>query len=152
MRRIVQALRQTAGQTHAITGLSSAQLFVLASLAKSPASSLTALGQRTFTDRTSVSAVVDKLVRRRLVRRDRLDHDRRSAALTITSEGRARLRRAPAAAGARLVEAVQELTPRKRRALADALLGLTQAMGIATGPAPMLFSHAQNVRGAKRQS
>jgi DNA-binding MarR family transcriptional regulator len=151
VRRIVQALRQSAGQTHARTGLSSAQLFVLASLAESPASSLTVLGQRTFTDRTSVAGVVDKLVSRKLVRRDRLDHDRRSAALTITPAGRARLRRAPAAAGARLLDAVQSLTPRKRRALADALLTLTEAMGIANAPAPMLFSPERDRRAAPKK-
>ena len=140
IRRIVQALRQAAGQTQARTGLSSAQLFVLASLAESPASSLTALGQRTFTDRTSVAGVVDKLVRRRLVRRHRPDQDRRSASLSITAGGRARLRRAPSAAGARLLEAVQQMPPRKRRELATALRALTAAMGISTAPAPMLFS------------
>jgi DNA-binding MarR family transcriptional regulator len=140
IRRIVQALRRSAGQTQARTGLSSAQLFVLASLAESPSSSLTDLGRRTFTDRTSVAGVVEKLVRRRLVRRSRAVGDRRSAALWITPDGRARVKRAPTAAGAHLRDAIEGLRPGKRRQLATALADLVDAMGLSAAPAPMLFS------------
>jgi DNA-binding MarR family transcriptional regulator len=148
IRRIVQAIRKSAGQTQVRTGLSSAQLFVLASLAESPSSSLTDLGRRTFTDRTSVAGVVEKLVRRRLVRRSRAADDRRSAALSITPDGRARVKRAPTAAGAHLRDAIEGLRPAKLRQLATALADLVDAMGLSAAPAPMLFS----VNGRSRRS
>lgn len=52
------------------------------------------LGEVAVLSRSRVSRIVDELVGAGFVRRDPNPHDRRSAYATITSEGRARLRRA----------------------------------------------------------
>ena len=57
LRRIVQALRESARRAEQEIGLSGAQLFVLATLSETPALSLNELAGRTRTHQSSVSTV-----------------------------------------------------------------------------------------------
>jgi DNA-binding MarR family transcriptional regulator len=139
IRRILRALRLAARQTQVKSGLSAAQLFVLRSLEDGQAASLAELAERTMTDRTSVSAVVDRLLASRLVTRRASTEDRRRAAIVITKSGRARLTRAPLPPTALLVAGLDRLPPIQLSALALGLHALTEAMGLADDPAGMLF-------------
>jgi hypothetical protein len=78
-RRIVRALRLCAQQTHTEAGVTAAQLFVLTVLGEGCPCSLTELGARTHSDRTSVRGLVNRLSEQGLVRRGRSDVDRRQA-------------------------------------------------------------------------
>ena len=139
VRRIVRLLRQAARQTETRAGLSAAQLFVLSALAETPAASLTELARRTLTDRTSAAAVVARLEARGLVRRTPSAEDRRRSTVAITAAGRTVLKRAPEPPTARLIAGLRALPPARRRQLADALVELTERLGIAHGPSVMLF-------------
>jgi DNA-binding MarR family transcriptional regulator len=139
VRRVFRALRVAAGQTQAATGISAAQLFVLSSLADGAASSLTELGGRTHTDRSSVADVVKRLAAAGLVERFRSDRDRRRMEVRITGAGRALLARAPKPPTALLITGLDALAATELHALASGLLRLTQAMGLDAAPAPMLF-------------
>jgi hypothetical protein len=55
LRRVVRALRLAASDAERVSGLTSAQLFVLARVASLPGQSLSELAQHTMTDRTSVA-------------------------------------------------------------------------------------------------
>src|SRR5918912_3802717 len=103
IRRIVQALRVSARTSEQRLGVSGAQLFVLHALAEAPAKSLNDLAARTFTHQSSVSVVVERLVRRRLVSRTRSAEDARRVTLALTATGRALLDSAPEVAQVRLV-------------------------------------------------
>lgn len=138
-RRILRALRLAAHETLATSGLSAAQLFVLAALAEDDEASMAQLAERTLTDRSSVAAVVDRLVERKLAHRRTSVHDRRRAAVSITPKGRALLAKAPAAPTVHLMTGLRALPPARRRRLALDLRLLTTAMGIDTGSAGMLF-------------
>ena len=76
VRRLIRGLRLAEQRTHAATGMSAAQLFVLAQLRDTDGLSLTELAECTLTDRTSVSAVVERLARDGWVRSERDSRDR----------------------------------------------------------------------------
>src|SRR5580765_2473919 len=88
IRRIVQAIRESASRAERHVGLSGAQLFVLHKLAEAPASSLNDLAARTHTHQSSVSTVIARLVARGLVRRTRSGLDGRSVSLALSARGR----------------------------------------------------------------
>lgn len=129
IRRIVQVLRVSTRAAERRLGISGAQLFVLHALSESPAESLNDLAARTFTHQSSVSAVVERLVRRRLVSRRRSSADARRVVLSLTPSGRALLRSSPDIAQLRLISALRELPPRDRRSLARILDGVVKEMG-----------------------
>ena len=129
IRRLDRGLRLAAREVERATGLSAAQLFVLEHLARGPAASLSELAARTLTDRSSVSAVVDRLVSRRLVERVISAGDRRRAEVRITRAGRARLERAPRAPTDLLLAAVARLSSRDVHALAGLLRKLNAELG-----------------------
>lgn len=139
VRRLVRALRVTAHETQRRVGVSAAQLFVLAQLAPERELSLSELASRTLTDRTSVAAVIERLVERGLVIRGWSSDDMRRAAVRITPAGRRLLRQAPRAPTTRLIGALESLPADRVTALASSLGALIAAMGLSAQPAPLLF-------------
>lgn len=135
IRRIVQALRVSARAAERRLGISGAQLFVLHTLAEAPADSLNDLSARTFTHQSSVSVVVDRLVRRRLVSRMRSPEDGRRVVLELTPSGRALLRSAPEVAQMRLIAALRALPAPDCRKLSRILDGIVRSMGVTETPA-----------------
>lgn len=148
IRRIVQALRISTRAAERRLGISGAQLFVLHALSEAPANSLNELAARTFTHQSSVSTVVERLVRKRYVSRTRSSADARRVVLTLTPSGRALLRSSPDIAQLRLISALSELPPRDRRSLARVLDRVVHAMGADTAPS-LFFEDGE--RGAKRK-
>lgn len=149
IRRLVQALRIASRVAEHQLGVSGAQLFVLHALERSPASSLNDLAARTYTHQSSVSVVVERLVRRKLVTRTRSAEDARRVVLTLTPAGRALLRATPEGpAQVRLIEALRQLPARDCHALARILSRVVQELGgAASGAAPMLFEDVTGRRG-----
>ncbi|HET7234180.1 MAG TPA: MarR family winged helix-turn-helix transcriptional regulator, partial [Longimicrobium sp.] len=151
VRRMFRTLRMAAQQTQQTAGISAAQLFVLSTLASGAASSLTELGERTHTDRTSVAGVVARLAAAGLVKRCRSRTDRRRMEVRITPAGRALLDRAPAPPTALLIAGMDALDDDTLASLAGGLGRLASAMGLEGAPAPMLFEedeamHSPTVR------
>ncbi|MEO8622267.1 MAG: MarR family transcriptional regulator [bacterium] len=139
IRRILRALRLAARQTQTVAGLSAAQLFVLQALDDGEEASLSDLAVRTMTDRSSVAAVVDRLLEVRLVVRGTASTDRRRAAIALTAAGRDVLARSPEPPTALLVKALRTLPDLQLAPLAEGLTLLAAAMGLAEEPAGMLF-------------
>lgn len=108
-------------------------------LADDADASLSELAALTMTDRTSVKAVVDRLVAGGLVTKKTSPQDRRRAAVRITPKGRTVLRGAPRPPTALLVEGLEQLDPTDLRRLARGLRALTRAMQIDGERAGMLF-------------
>ena len=144
IRRIVQALRESSRAAEKRAGLSGAQLFVLHALEEAPGLSLNQLAERTRTHQSSVSAVVTRLTRERLIERGTAQGDARRAVLRLSPRGHGRLRAAPRTAQERLIAAVDALPAADRRRLAATLNRLVEAMGLATrGPAAMFDEPAR---------
>jgi len=138
LRRIIRYLRLGDRETEIASGLSSAQLFVLTTLAESPAISVAEVAKRALTDQSSVSTVVARLVKRGLVARKPAAKDKRRAELRITPAGNRILAAAPPVPQARLIEAIRSLPAGRRAELVRALDALVDAVG-AEGVKPRLF-------------
>jgi len=141
IRRIVRALHESSRAAEKHIGLSGAQLFVLATLAEFPAMSLNDLAARTHTHQSSVSTVVSRLVDAGLVLRAPSPRDARRLELRLSEKGRRLVVKAPNAAQARLIHAIDHLPAPSRRELAQSLTALTAAMDL-TGQPEMFFNHA----------
>lgn len=142
IRQLVRGLRVAEQRTHAVSGVSAAQLFVLAQLARSSAASLSELAERTLTDRTSVAAVVERLEAAGLVTTRRDDEDRRKVLIRISPAGKQRLASAPPAPTAILIDAMRRMPPADVSAVCESLGRLLEKMGLSGEPASMLFEDA----------
>src|SRR6478736_2334740 len=105
LRRIIRFLRVTDREIETASGLSAAQLFVLTTLADTPALSLAEIAKRALTDQSSVSTVVAKLVKNGLIARKASREDRRRAELRLTAAGKRVLESSPETPQQRLVTA-----------------------------------------------
>lgn len=139
IRRLVRALRMSAREAERRTGLSMAGLFVLQRLGESSALSIRALAERTFTDASSVSVIVSRLVRAGLVARERDPLDARRARLVLTRRGRSLLARAPRAGQEALIGALDQMPAATRRRLGRVLGELIGHMGVSARPSRLLF-------------
>jgi DNA-binding MarR family transcriptional regulator len=148
VRRIVHALHESSRLAERRVGLSGAQLFVLQKLDEGPGASINDLATRTHTHQSSVSAVVARLVDRRLVHRARSGADARQVELNLTPAGRRLTDRAPDVAQARLVQAIESLTASRRHTLATSLTALASAVDRA-GRTPTMFFEGTSRAGAR---
>jgi DNA-binding MarR family transcriptional regulator len=139
LRQIVRALRVSSREVERTLGLSSAQLFVLQQLKKSPAASIKTLARRTMTDPSSVSVVVQRLAERGLVSRRTSPDDARKTELRLSRSGGALLRAAPTTAQESLLSALLELPPAEQAALSKLLGKVVGAMGAGGHAAAMFF-------------
>jgi MarR family transcriptional regulator, lower aerobic nicotinate degradation pathway regulator len=147
LRRIVRELRLSARVAEQKAGISGAQLFVLQALADGSAASLNELADRTFTDQSSVSVVVKRLVARKLVARITSRVDARRIELALTPAGRRLLARCPEPTQVRLVSALEQLSGRELASLSEGLASLASEMGVGGHAAGMLFEeHAPGAR------
>lgn len=138
-RRILRELRLAARKTEVATGLSAAQLFVLSAVGAAPGCSVNDVAETTMTDRSSVAAVVDRLVQHGYLTRDRAGDDKRRASISITPRGRRATGKAAPAPAALLIAGLRNLSLTQLIGLARGLVALTAGMGIGNEPAGMLF-------------
>jgi DNA-binding MarR family transcriptional regulator len=150
IRRIVQALRESSRAAEKRVGLSSAQLFVMHALEESPGLSLNDLAERTRTHQSSVSAVVTRLTKARLVERGTASGDARRAEVRLSTRGRGRLKQAPRTAQERLVLAVDALPKADRGRLAAMLDRLVGEMGLETQRPAAMFHEPAKGRAGRR--
>ncbi len=149
-RRIIQVLRTT-HRTAAKANLTGAQVFVLNTLgtAKRPLS-IGEVAERTRTDPSTVSVVVDRLVRKRLVHRTRSGDDARRNELTLTARG-SRLERSvsPNVATRGLARAVDKLDRGEAEMLSRLLHDICVEMGCVDAAPEMMFEgHRSRLRRA----
>ena len=137
LRLLVRALRVSARTAEKSAGVSGAQLFVLQTLHEAAVASIGELAMLTHTDQSSVSVVVERLVRRGFVARAESREDARRVDIRLTAAGRGLLRRSPVSTQTRLIAALDNLPREKRRHLGTALGELARAMGI--GGEPQMF-------------
>ena len=154
IRRLVRFLRLSDRATQTQFGLSGAQLFVLQELGKTPAMSLSELAQRTFTDQSSVSVVVTRLVDAGYVTRDRDPRDARRLVLQLTKNGRAILQKAPPAPQEKVIDIIERLPAAERKRFADLFARMIEELGESGGTVPMLEfdeGHGRTKRAKKRE-
>jgi DNA-binding MarR family transcriptional regulator len=139
IRRLVAALQRSARAVERRTGITNAQLFLLGALKAHEPLSLGELAAIARTQQSTASIVVQRLVRNRLVHRQRSAVDARRLVLSLTPQGRRAVRDAPTPPTTRLLEALQVLPPADRRALIRGLAALGARMGAGVEEPEMLF-------------
>lgn len=140
IRRLVRALRAR----RADAALTAGERFVLHALRDTPAQSLNELAERTYTDQSTASPVVERLRARGLLRRERSAEDGRRVVIALTRAGRTAIDDAPAAPQATIVAALGRLSSGDRRAIARGLTRLVSEMGLSRERASMLFEDASS--------
>lgn len=149
LRRIVRALHRSNRLAEQRWHVSAAQLLVLQRLAEAPTLSVNQLADRTFTHQSTVSVVVTRLVKRGLVARSRSGDDARRAELSLTSAGRALLKRAMGAAQTQLMDALDTMPAPQLRQINGCLDHIVSALGVAEEPAGMFFEETSGGRGMR---
>jgi DNA-binding MarR family transcriptional regulator len=140
IRKLVRALRLFDREAQTRYGISAAQMFILHALAgEEEAISLNELADRTATDQSSASVVVQRLVEAGYVSRTPRKEDRRHIDLRLTPKGRAIVRRSPPPAQEKIIAAVETMPAADRRALAELLETFVDSFGVRGQKAPMLF-------------
>lgn len=150
LRRIIRFLRLADREAETTYGLSAAQLFVLSSLAESPAGSMAELAERTLTDQSSVSIVVSRLESKRLVSRKPSPEDRRRVQLKLTPAGRKIAANGPSLPQPKIIEAIDAMPAAKRTEMVRALEQLARVMGAGDVEPLMLFEDDEPRRIRKR--
>ncbi len=144
LRRLVHSLHAASRESERQLGVTGAQLFVLTQLRESPSLSINALAERTMTHQSTVSVVVRRLVRRKLVKKVRAADDARRVELTLTPAGSRLLKRAPEVMQVRLARAIESMNADDRAALARGLGHLVSEFGAADAPVTMFFETLGN--------
>ena len=139
IRQLVRALRLYDREAQSKYGISAAQMFVLHALEEDEVLSLNQLAERTATDQSSASVVVQRLVDAGCVTRTPRKDDRRHVELRLTPKGRGILRRSPPPAQQKLLAAVEAMPARERKMFADLLENFVATFGVRGKKPPMLF-------------
>lgn len=139
IRRIVQAFRLASRKAEARFGLSGAQLFVLQSLKDGSSLTINELGERTYTHQSSVSTVVARLEKKRLLLRAKSRSDARRREVKLTTKGKSLLRMRMEPGQTRLLAGIAKLSGTDRRLLSVLLQKLVKESGFSGLPARMLF-------------
>ena len=142
VRTLISALSHSARAVERSTGVTNAQLFLLQQLAGADSLSVNDLAARARTQQSTVSIVVARLVRAGLAVKRKSAADGRIAAISLTSKGRRLVANAPAPPTSLLLHAIEALSDRDARSLADGVRALVGALGITPPAVTMLFEHA----------
>jgi len=138
LRVLVQSLRVASRAAEKSVGLSGAQLFVLEKLAEASPLSLNELAERTHTHQSSVSVVVSRLVKKRLISSARDKEDARKLVLSLTKAGSDKLKNAPVTAQDLILAGIDKLKKSDSKKLAELLRELLDASGLG-GQTPFFF-------------
>jgi DNA-binding MarR family transcriptional regulator len=137
IRRLVRGLRVFSREIERDFGITGAQLFVLQSLGQSL--SINELAERSFTHQSTVSEVVARLKKKKLVVQRKSTEDLRKTFLRLSPTGKSLLKRAPVTPQVRLVQGLMELSPKERAQLANLLSRVLQTSGFEDELASMFF-------------
>lgn len=140
LRRIVRAIELYSQEIYKSFGLTGPQLWVLKTLSRRGPLATTDLARALAVQPSTLSVLVDRLVRRGLVRRHRPREDRRFVELELTAEGVALAARAPEPAQGRLLHGLRGLSPRQVRAIRASVERLVEMMEATDVEARFFFS------------
>ena len=129
-RQVFRAAKLHFGTIENRVGVSGAQLWAMWELNQNPGLRVTDLATAMALHQSTVSNLLDKLIRRRLIRRERGDADGRVVRLYLTAAGVKLVRGAPAPARGVLPDALEHLPPATLRGLGRGLDKLLEGMRV----------------------
>lgn len=129
LRVVLKVVQQSLAQVQEDTGVSGSQLWCLAAVAREPGIRVTQLAHTLGVRQATVSKLVELLVQRRLLMRQRGEQDQRVVKLRLSEEGEQALRRAPVPAAGVLPQALLRLPAGHLGQLNGLLAELREALG-----------------------
>lgn len=143
LRRISRAIDLHSRHLVRTCRLTGPQLIVLTEIIKSPGLSLGELARRVTLSNATITGIIDRLVRRGMVKRTRAETDRRRAILSATAEGQAIMASSPPLLQEEFVENIEKLPEAERFRILDSLHQVAKMMGADDLDAsPILAVHA----------
>jgi len=136
-RLIFKAVQQHSQWVETRCGVTSAQLWAMWELWRSPGLRVTELAEAMSIHHSTASNLLDKLARKGLIRRERVSEDQRVVTVTLTQEGLDRIQQARAPAQGILQHALFRLSETVLQSLAHDLDALVQEMAIKDDEATM---------------
>jgi DNA-binding MarR family transcriptional regulator len=109
-------------------GINGAQLWALWEIQQAPGLRVSALAAAMAMHQTTVSNLVDKLSKAKLVKRERSARDQRVVSLTLTDSGARLVKKAPTPARGMLVDALHKLPARQLAMLDETLKSVLEHM------------------------
>lgn len=116
-RIIYGSVRQHFREVEQSCGVTGSQLWILQEVCKTPGIGISALAERLSIHQSTCSQLVEKLVTRNFIIKERSKADQRRVGLHSTKEAAALVKSAPGPAEGVLPDALRELTPEAIRAL-----------------------------------
>lgn len=129
-RIIYGSVRQQFREVEQGCGVTGAQLWLMQEIAKSPEIGVSELAERLSIHQSTCSQLVEKLVTRGLVIKERSKEDQRRVGLCVTKEALHALKTAPGPAEGILPEALQSLSESALLSLDNALVEVIERLRI----------------------
>lgn len=136
-RLVFRAVQQHSQTIEASCGVSNTQIWVLWELSCRPGMSVTELAKALAIHQSTASNLLDKLVKKGLVAKERKNQDQRVVSLSLTDAGRETLGKAPLPARGLLQQALFDLPDEVLRSLNDSLDALIEEMDVMDEQAAM---------------
>ena len=134
-------------------GISGSQAWALAEIARAPGMIVSELGKAMAIHPSTTSNMLDKMQKRGLIRRERIDADQRVVRLYVTGDGEQVLARLPGPATGLLPDALAHLSDAELAQVNAALSLILEKMHRNDARAAFTpLSHLLEARGAKRES
>lgn len=140
LRRITKALEEYSREVYRAYGLTGPQLWALKTLHGRGALTAGELAEALVVHQSSVSVLVARLERRRLVRRVRRRSDRRFVEITLTAAGRALAEQSPEPAQGRLLHQLRRMPPTEVARIRESVDTLVAAMAAGGVEARFFFA------------
>lgn len=128
LRRIIRAADLSSKRLAKETGLTAPQLLLLQAIDRMPDATIGALAKDINLTQATVTAIIDRMERRRLVRRKRNAADKRKVNVLITPQGRKILAKAPTILQDRFLERFGDLEDWERTYIIGALQRVAHMM------------------------
>jgi DNA-binding MarR family transcriptional regulator len=138
IRSLVQALRLHSSASEKESGLSSAQLFVLDKLKSNWPLTMNELAALTFTHQSSVSVVVQKLLKKGLIKKSTNQNDLRSSVVALSAKGRSFMKNRSSCFHDQIMKAISELPDHDRLHFARIFRSLLLKSGFLSIHPPLL--------------
>lgn len=132
-RIIYGSVRQQFREIEQTCGVTGSQMWIMQEVANSPGIGVSELADRLSIHQSTGSQLVEKLVARGLINKERSREDQRRVGLRVTEEASRLLTNAPGPAEGILPEALQALPEAALLALDNSLLGLIGQLRISDG-------------------
>jgi DNA-binding MarR family transcriptional regulator len=140
LRRLFKGIHEYSKAMQRRSGLSAPQAWALTLVDAEAGLSLGALAERMYAHPSTVSGIVDRLVNRGALRRERDPEDRRGIRLSLTPAGRRLLRESPPPVQAGLLRALERMPARRLHLLSRALDDIVRQAELARVEAPFFES------------